>query len=80
MTSTLQARASRPANRRRSESLLPASGPGGFWLYLLPGFVLLAVIVLIPLVWNVYLSFTSYRGIRPPKFTGLTKQHSNPAA
>ncbi|RFA22845.1 ABC transporter permease [Subtercola boreus] len=59
--------------RAREESLLPNSGAGrgGFWLYLIPGFVLLTVIVIIPLVWNVYLSFTSYRGIKPPKFIGL---------
>ena len=57
--------------KRHSESLLPASSGGGFWWYLLPGFVLLTAIILIPLVWNVYLSFTSYRGIRPPKWIGL---------
>jgi len=28
-------------------------------------------VVLVPLVWNVYLSFTKYRGIRPPKWIGL---------
>jgi raffinose/stachyose/melibiose transport system permease protein len=56
---------------RHSESLLPASGGRGFWWYLLPGFVLLTGVVLIPLVWNVYLSFTRYRGIRPPRWIGL---------
>ncbi len=30
-----------------------------------------AVIVVIPLVWNVYLTFTEYRGIRPPEWIGL---------
>jgi raffinose/stachyose/melibiose transport system permease protein len=34
--------------------------------------VLLTVVVLVPLVGNVYLSFTSYRGIRPPIWIGLT--------
>jgi len=33
--------------------------------------VLLTVIILVPLVWNVYLSFTSYRGILPPVWIGL---------
>jgi raffinose/stachyose/melibiose transport system permease protein len=33
--------------------------------------VLFAIIILIPLVWNIYLSFTSWRGILPPVFTGL---------
>ncbi len=62
---------SRRPKKRHSESLLPASTGGGFWWYLLPGFVLLTGVVLIPLVWNVYLSFTRYRGIRPPKWIGL---------
>jgi len=62
---------SRRPRIRRSESLLPASGGRGFWWYLVPGFVLLTGVVLIPLVWNVYLSFTRYRGIRPPRWIGL---------
>jgi raffinose/stachyose/melibiose transport system permease protein len=33
--------------------------------------VLFAVIILVPLVWNIVLSFTRYRGIRPPQFIGL---------
>ena len=33
--------------------------------------MLLTGVVLVPLVWNVYLSFTRYRGIRPPKWIGL---------
>ncbi|MWB99839.1 ABC transporter permease subunit [Agromyces sp. MMS17-SY077] len=66
----------RPAKRtRRTEDpLLPKSGKNdaaAFWLYLIPGFVLLSVIIVVPLVWNVYLSFTSYRGIRPPEWIGL---------
>jgi raffinose/stachyose/melibiose transport system permease protein len=47
------------------------SRPSGYWLYLIPGFVLITVIVVIPLIWNIYLSFTSYRGIRPPEWIGL---------
>lgn len=62
---------SRRPKKRHSQSLLPASTGGGFWWYLLPGSLLLTGVVLIPLVWNVYLSFTRYRGIRPPKWIGL---------
>ncbi|WP_213815663.1 carbohydrate ABC transporter permease [Glaciihabitans sp. dw_435] len=43
----------------------------GYWLYLIPGFILITLIVIVPLVWNIYLSFTSYRGIRPPKWIGF---------
>ncbi|GAA0965484.1 carbohydrate ABC transporter permease [Frigoribacterium faeni] len=53
------------------QSLLPGASRRGFWLYLIPGFVLFTVIVLVPLIWNVYLSFTDYRGIRPPTWAGL---------
>lgn len=38
---------------------------------MIPGIVLLTVIILIPLGWNIYLSFTSYRGILPPVWIGL---------
>jgi raffinose/stachyose/melibiose transport system permease protein len=56
------------------EPLIPQRGRGGtagYWLYLLPGLVLVAVIIVIPLVWNIYLSFTEWRGIKPPEFIGL---------
>jgi raffinose/stachyose/melibiose transport system permease protein len=60
-----------PAPRRaRLDSLLPATGGRGFWIYLLPGGVLLTVIVIIPLLWNVYLSFTSWRGVLAPVWVG----------
>jgi len=57
--------------KRANRSLLPASGGWGFWWYLLPGFVLVAVIIVLPLLWNVYYSFTYYRGILPPQWIGL---------
>ena len=46
-------------------------GTGVYWLYLLPGFVLLLVIVIVPLVWNVYLTFTKWKGVREPEFIGV---------
>ena len=55
----------------QSENRLPGTGSKGFYLYLIPGLVLFTAIILIPLVWNVYLTFTEYRGIRPPEFIGL---------
>lgn len=68
----------RPTQRRlRSaddEGLIPHRGRGGrgvFWLYLIPGLALLTFIVLVPLGWNIFLSFTEWRGIRPPEFIGL---------
>ena len=58
--------------RRPAEvSLVPHSSSRGYWLYLIPGLVLVTIIVLVPLVWNVFLSFTSWRGILPPVFIGF---------
>ena len=62
--------AGRPA-RRVPSSQIPGSSRNAYWLYLVPGLALLAVIIVIPLVWNVYLTFTDYRGIRPPEWIGL---------
>lgn len=64
----------RATRKREDESLLPGSGKhgsAGFWLYLVPGFALFAIIILIPLGWNIYLSFTEWRGIKPPIWIGL---------
>jgi raffinose/stachyose/melibiose transport system permease protein len=59
-------------SRRAPEmSLLPGVRKRGFWLYLIPGLVLFTIIILVPFIWNIYLSFTSYRGIRPPQWIGL---------
>ena len=66
-------RSARPRRRTVEASAFPEHGSSraGWWLYLIPGLVLLTAIVIVPLVWNVYLSFTEYRGIRPPEFIGL---------
>lgn len=69
-----KARKARPARTPDDEGLIPHRGKGGnlgFWLYLVPGLVLFTIIILVPLMWNIYLSFTEYRGIRPPEFIGL---------
>lgn len=60
---------------RKSEpevSRIPGSPSRRFWPYLIPGFLMLLWIIIIPACWNIYLSFTNYRGIRPPQWTGLT--------
>ncbi|MFV0374681.1 carbohydrate ABC transporter permease [Microbacterium sp.] len=66
---TRRTRASRPVD----EPLIPqrTTSRAGYWLYLLPGFVLLTVVVVVPLLWNVYLTFTEWRGIKPPEWIGL---------
>lgn len=67
---------SRPAARVALPPKQPAipqrsGGTAGYWMYLLPGFVLLLVIVVVPLVWNVFLTFTKWRGVGDPEFIGL---------
>jgi raffinose/stachyose/melibiose transport system permease protein len=68
-TLPVEKRAVRP--RATDDSMLPGARARGFWLYLLPGLVLFTVVIAVPFVWNVYLSFTKYRGIKPPEWTGL---------
>ncbi|WP_405373061.1 MULTISPECIES: carbohydrate ABC transporter permease [unclassified Microbacterium] len=55
------------------EPSIPQRGKGtaGYWLYLLPGFVLLLVIVIVPLIWNLFLTFTDWRGVGDPEIVGL---------
>ena len=54
-----------------SMSRLPGNRSAKFVPYLIPGLVGLLVIVVIPFVWNIYLSFTRWRGVGPVKFVGL---------
>lgn len=49
---------------------IPGSRGAGFWLYLLPGLVLITAIIVVPLVWNVYLSFTAWNGVGTPEWVG----------
>lgn len=56
------------------EPLIPqraGSSRAAYWLYLIPGLALLIIVAIIPLIWNVYLTFTKYRGIKPPVWIGL---------
>lgn len=68
-TATRTARAALPPE----QPLIPQrrGGTAAYWLYLLPGFALLLVVVIIPLVWNAYLTFTKWKGVRSPEFIGL---------
>ena len=57
--------------RTAEASRIPGSPSNRFWLYLIPGFIMLLWIIVIPAIWNLYLSFTTYRGIKPPVWAGL---------
>ncbi|GAA4288380.1 sugar ABC transporter permease [Georgenia daeguensis] len=60
-----------PKKRPGRNGLIPGLSRNSYWIYLVPGLVLLTLIILVPLAWNVYLTFTSYRGIKPPEWIGL---------
>lgn len=57
--------------RRASQSRLPGSTSSKFLPYLAPGIFGLAVIVIVPFIWNIYLSFTRWRGVGPTTWVGL---------
>lgn len=72
MVTTAAAPGTRPRERRRlPEGMIPGATSRTYWFYLIPGLALLSVIIVVPLFWNIYLSFTDYRGIKPPEWTGL---------
>jgi raffinose/stachyose/melibiose transport system permease protein len=43
----------------------------GYGWYLLPGLVLSGVVIVIPVLWNVWLSFTRWQGVGNPEWIGL---------
>ena len=57
--------------RKPETGMVPHTRSRGFWLYLIPGLVLVTIIVVVPLVWNIFLSFTFWRGILPPVWIGF---------
>ncbi|WEV42078.1 sugar ABC transporter permease [Bifidobacterium sp. ESL0682] len=56
--------------KRPSMSRLPGNKSSKFVPYLIPGILGLAVIIIVPFLWNVCLSFTRWRGVGPMKFIG----------
>lgn len=59
------------SDEERGMSRIPGNPSSKYWWYLIPGFLLLLWIIVIPAIWNIYLSFTNYRGIKPPTWAGL---------
>lgn len=48
-----------------------SASSGRYWPYLIPGLVAFLLIVVIPFVWNIYLSFTKWNGLGTPEWIGL---------
>jgi raffinose/stachyose/melibiose transport system permease protein len=57
--------------RRRSGAATRGAGAGGDLTYLLPATALFAVVIAVPLVMNVYTSFTRWTGVGPRQWAGL---------
>jgi raffinose/stachyose/melibiose transport system permease protein len=61
--------------RRRSGAATRGAGTGGgsvgYVTYLLPATVLFAVVIAVPLVMNIYTSFTNWTGVGPRHWAGL---------
>lgn len=58
-------------DEERGMSRIPGNPSNRFWWYLIPGLLALLWIIIVPAIWNIYLSFTNYRGIRPPRWIGI---------
>lgn len=71
MATIQETRTARRPRVAADTGLLPHAGQRGYWFYLIPGLVLFGFIIAVPLLWNVFLSFTSWRGILPPQWIGL---------
>jgi raffinose/stachyose/melibiose transport system permease protein len=77
MSETLTPAAQTPPSPPSSTTDLSVRRPdrrakgGTYWLYLVPGGVLFALIIGIPFVANIYLSFTKWSGIGDPRWVGL---------
>jgi len=58
---------SRPGRARRPQGQSSRS----YWLYLIPGGLLFAGVIIGPLIYNIYLSLTKWSGVGSPKFIGF---------
>jgi raffinose/stachyose/melibiose transport system permease protein len=64
-TETLPARAGATRARRSARR-------GGYAIFLLPGLILFTLVILLPLVANIGISFTRWRGVGMPTWVGLS--------
>ena len=69
--STNPAQVAAKTDEERGMSRIPGNPSNRFWWYLIPGLLVLLWIIIVPAIWNIYLSFTNYRGIRPPRWIGI---------
>ncbi len=63
----------RRTNAKVQRPLLVKAAP---WLFLLPWIIGMLVITLGPMIASLYLSFTDYNFLRPPRFVGVNEDYS----
>jgi raffinose/stachyose/melibiose transport system permease protein len=54
-----------------TQKLTYRQGPSAYWLYLFPGLIGFVLVIGVPFLMNIGISFTKWRGIRMPTFIGL---------
>lgn len=62
---------SRAASKALRTGKKSAAGSSTYWPYAVPGIVAFVVIVLVPFIWNIYLSFTQWKGVGSPTWVGF---------
>ncbi len=63
---------SAPEPRERARARRPqGQSSRSYWLYLIPGGLLFAGVIIGPLIYNIYLSLTKWSGVGSPKFIGF---------
>ena len=62
---------SQKTKHEASMSRLPGNRSAKFVPYLIPALIGLFAVVVVPFIWNIYLSFTRWRGVGPVKWVGL---------
>src|SRR5690625_6302601 len=69
MSTVIAPKRRKPPNVERA--LIPKTRSRTYWWYLVPGLAAVTAIIVVPLLWNIYLTFISYRGIKPSEWIGL---------
>jgi raffinose/stachyose/melibiose transport system permease protein len=54
-----------------TQKLTYRQGPSAYWLYLIPGLIGFILVIGLPFLMNIGISFTKWKGIRAPTFIGL---------
>lgn len=68
MTAITGSRAAAKAQRTKKKSGVSTAS---YWPYAIPGIIAFIAIVVVPFIWNIYLSFTQWKGVGTPTWIGF---------